>query len=145
MCTFSQNMHILCTDFVQVCSGGCWRRLQTKGIIVFSKTKTKSLLAHFSFNAHHLQARDPRRRDFSLSVHIFRFCAYAQNMHILENMHISRKVASARLTCSQIVRVEKNVNQWVSNFCFEKNIYPFGLQPAPTAVSTNLHKKIYVL
>ena len=70
---------------------------------------------------------------------------YAQNMHILENMHISRKVASARPPCSQMEREKKNVNQWASNFCFEKHNYLLGLQPAPTTASRELQKNLYVL
>ena len=60
-------------------------------------------------------------------------------------MHISRKVTSARSTCSQLVRVEKIVNLQNHNFCFEKHNYLLGLRPAPTTGATNLHKVVYVL
>ena len=222
---------------MQVCSSGCWSRLQSKWIFIFFKTKIRCPLVHICLYAHYLWEHGPRRRDVARNVHIFRICTmcayfggvciflekcayfglsyvwasqshrkvvthqrtckqiwillnpipfddvphffcspvchtqalvhgsaamrkprictfhhnmhisskYAQNMHILENMHISRKVASARPPCSQMERKKKNVNQWASNFCFEKHNYLLGLQPAPTTASRELQKNLYVL
>ena len=70
----------------------------------------------------------------------FNFAKICTKSAHFENLHISRKVASWRPTCSQIVRVEKNVNQHGQQFWFEKNDCLLQSPTAPITGATRLLK-----